>query len=165
MKIKKMISNKWKISIIDIEQISLNAKQINKILSLFNFNDIIVIIDFLNVNSTIFTEFENQRIEYIKINKYNKDILYAVKLSKNQLDIINSISLDNDLYIVEFNQNHNLENNYMDIMNLHGSKLISDGIINFSIDIWNAEQKIRIESNSLIYDQNELIDRLNHILN
>lgn len=65
---KKILSNKCKISIIDIDKIEIDYTKVTEILNQFDFENILVLIDGIQSDNEIFQEFVNSK-------KYNQDAI------------------------------------------------------------------------------------------
>ena len=157
IKIKKSLWKKHNITIIDIANIEIQYKMINEILDLFNYDNIILIADYIDEKDKIFGELDKQKIEY------KKDI-QCIKLTKRNSNILNMIPLDCDLFITGYNSNFDVDLAFSNIINLPYDKFIETGEIDFIIDFWNSEQQVRFEFNSLKYDSNYIMSELCNII-
>ena len=61
IKIKKSLWKKHNITIIDIANIEIQYKMINEILDLFNYDNIILIADYIDEKDKIFEELDKQK--------------------------------------------------------------------------------------------------------
>ncbi len=166
MKIKERLSKKKEIAIIDIEKYKLNYEKTIEILNLFEFENIILIVDSVKKNNKIFDDFKTKNIKYETIIASEKSeyIQCAINLPKSSFNILSELSiLNNDLYFVSFNNSFNEKFNLYDILNPRLSKLINSNI-DATLDIWNTEQSITLKLNTKKYDYKFIIDKLESIL-
>lgn len=163
MKIKKILSKKWKISFIDIDGIEIDYTKVIKILNQFNFQEVIVVIDGIQSNNEIFKELIESKIKHTtNMNKKNKLYLETIiELPKENLNILSKILLfQPNLYFIETKGNVNFEQELNNLNNNKYSKLLEEGIIDFTIEFWSIEKSARISFNTKKYDQDIIKDKL-----
>lgn len=149
---------------VNIENVKITHNIIVKILNLFIFNDLLIIIDSLEKNNDIFKMLEDKKIQYITYDINEKITNCVIILPKEKLDILkNIISINIDLYFLGIN-NINKLTEYLDSLNNISNRLLNAKIADFIIDFWNSEKCIEITADSTIYKKDFITKKIEEIL-
>lgn len=160
--LKKYACNKEKNISLNIKK--LDANKIYKILELFNYNNIAIFIDSLEVESSLYKKIKDLNIKYNCFYK-TKDNLYESPLlffNRDDVDILKEIiNTDNDLFIFDFIEQTDTVNIFN---NLEHGNLIKNNISTFTIDLWRTENKAYISYNNICSEYKNINDKIKQIL-
>lgn len=152
---------------IDFENVKINSNIMIKILDLFTFENLLILIDFLEKDSYLFKIFEKENIRYITENKHGVNKKYtncAIILSRKNINVLRSNDLLNaDLYVMGINNISKLDECLDSLSNI-SNKLIKKKLVDFIVDFWNSEKCINITADSTNYQKNIMTKEIKKIL-
>ena len=136
-----MKTNKIKTKDIEIKTNNNDYKLI-ELVNIFDYENIIIIIDGINKNDIIFDEIKSKKIEHFIVKKEGLYYQLIIQLSKNDNNILEKFILSKyDIFIFN-NKNKITLKDYVNNDKINVNDLINQKNINFSIDYWKSEKKL-----------------------